>query len=363
MTKTGARGLGGALLLMVGAMTPAPGVGQVEFTHMRGDGRDVRMTEVADGVYQFMTMRDSYVRQLNSVAVVTDRDVLVFDTDTRPSTARAILARIRKITRKPVRYVVNSHGHPDHWSGNEVYADAFPDLEIIATAETAAFMRRMASVWGPRLTEELKRRQGAFATERSTGLGEDGVAVTDAQMRQDESDLRDFASLTDELVAVRRVFPTLTFTDSLRITHGGREFLFLDVTGDSQGTTVLYLPRDRVLITGDAVSYPIPYVSRNPVQQAKDVRRIMGLAATVIVPGHGPAFHDESFLDLEARLLEAVIDGVAKARSEGVSTLEDLERVVTVDELREPFAHGDPDLETRFRTRVKNIIAFLEQSG
>src|SRR5262249_10458698 len=85
------------------------------------DGKDIQETRLADGVYQFTVGRDAYVRYLNSVAVICDRDVLVFDTDTRPSSARLVLAAIRKITPKPVRFVVNSHWHPDHWSGNDVY--------------------------------------------------------------------------------------------------------------------------------------------------------------------------------------------------------------------------------------------------
>ena len=81
------------------------------------DGRLIEKTQIAPGVYQFTTMRDAYVRQLNSVAIVNDDDVLVFDTNTRPSSAQLVLDEIRKLTNKPVRYVVNSHWHPDHWSG------------------------------------------------------------------------------------------------------------------------------------------------------------------------------------------------------------------------------------------------------
>lgn len=101
-------------LVAVMSLSPIVAWSQVEYDHMRAEGKVIQQTEVADGVYQFMTQRDSYVRMINSVAVVTDHDVLVFDTDTRPSTARRILAAIRKITNKPVRYIVNSHGHPDH---------------------------------------------------------------------------------------------------------------------------------------------------------------------------------------------------------------------------------------------------------
>lgn len=159
---------------------------------MRGDGRDIRLTTIAEGIYQFTTLRDSYVRQLNSVAIVTDRDVLVFDTGTRPSSVSAILARIRELTPKPVRFVVNSHWHPDHTSGNGVYAAAFPDADI-ATVATDTFSRRMAPVWGPRLTEQLEVRRKSLAAESSSGKREDGASLTAAELRQDSLDLEDFA--------------------------------------------------------------------------------------------------------------------------------------------------------------------------
>jgi alkyl sulfatase BDS1-like metallo-beta-lactamase superfamily hydrolase len=97
-----------SLFLALGSAAEA----QVEFNAMRATGQDIHKTVIADGIYQFTTMRDSYVREVNSVVVVNDSDVLVFDTGTRPSSARLTLAQIRKITGKPVRYVVNSHHHP-----------------------------------------------------------------------------------------------------------------------------------------------------------------------------------------------------------------------------------------------------------
>ncbi len=267
------------LLTALAACLPAGAGAQVEFTHMEASGRDIRKTVIADGISQFMTMRDSYVRQLNSIVIVNDKDVLVFDSNTRPSSARLILAEIRKMTDKPVRYVVNSHGHPDHWSGNDVYADAFPGLEIIATEQTDQLMRKMADVWPVRFADELKARQDAFAKEVATGKEEDGTVLTPEQRRQDQSDLLDYATFVAESKKLRRVFPTVTFTDKLTLLHGGRKFRFMSVTGDAEGTTVLYLPTEKVLITGDAVSYPIPYVSRKPSRQAEDLRILSELDA------------------------------------------------------------------------------------
>src|ERR1022692_1401290 len=121
------------LLAMMNSAVPAPSSAQT--------GVAVHKVQIADGIYQFITAPDGYVPNGNSVVIVNRDDVLVFDTFSSPSSARTVLAEIRKITDKPVRYVVNSHHHPDHWSGNEVYAERFSELEIIASAETARLMR------------------------------------------------------------------------------------------------------------------------------------------------------------------------------------------------------------------------------
>ena len=57
--------------------------------------------QIAEGVYQFITAPDGYVPNGNSIVIVNEDDVLVFDTFSRPSTARTVLAEIRKITNKP----------------------------------------------------------------------------------------------------------------------------------------------------------------------------------------------------------------------------------------------------------------------
>jgi glyoxylase-like metal-dependent hydrolase (beta-lactamase superfamily II) len=328
----------------------------LDFAHMSSAGQDIRKIVIADGVYQFMTMRDAYVRQLNSVAIVCDADVVVFDTNTRPSSARLILAELRKITDKPVRYVVNSHHHPDHWSGNQVYADAFPGLEVVASEETLRSMRATVNLWKPRFNAELARRRAALDKEAASGKQEDGTLLTPEQRRQDEDDLRNYQSFVDETLGLRRVFPTLTYVDHLTLQHGGREFRFLSVTGDANGTTVLYLPKEGLLITGDAVSYPIPYVTSEPSRQLASLKTLAELPVDVIVPGHGPAFHDKQFLNLEIELLQSVTREVHDALQQGMQTLDEVQKAVTLERLREKFTRNDDDLNTRFRDRVKFLV-------
>ena len=324
--------------------------------HVRGAGAEVRHTVLADGVHQFTTLRDSYVRQLNSVAIVNERDVLVFDTDTRPSTARIVLAEIRTLTDRPVRWVVNSHWHPDHWSGNEVYADAFPELEIVSTELTRQFMRNVSSGWPAQLKEELKGREAAWAKELATGTRPDGSPLTPQARKDDEEDLADYRSLVDELSKVRRTFPNTTFGDALTLQRGAREIRLLSVTGDAEGTAVLYLPKEKILLTGDAVSYPIPYVTPPPTRQAAALRGLARLDVDLIVPGHGPAFRDRKFLELEAELLESVSRDVRAALQSGMRSLPDLQAAVTAEGLRTRFTGGDPELDERYRDRVRALV-------
>jgi cyclase len=344
------------LTLVIAATHVRPVAAQKDVARMSGAGKDIRKIAIADGIFQFMTMRDSYVRQLNSVVIVNQNDVLVFDTNTRPSSARLILAEIRKITDKPVRYVVNSHWHPDHWSGNEVYTQAFPGLEIIATKQARDFMETVANSWPLRFSAELKRRQFALDQEISTGKQDDITALTPEQRAQDEEDLLNYKSFVEESLSLHRVYPTLLYEGHLTLYHGGREFRFMSVTGDAEGTTALFLPKEKVLITGDAVSYPIPYTAPPPSQQAKSLRALAQLDADVIIPGHGPAFHDKDFLNLEIELFETVTQQVHQALQKGLLTLDEVQKTVTADELREKFAHGDSDLETRYRARVKELV-------
>ena len=81
----------------------------------------------------------------NTLVVIGDDGVLVLDTGHFPSLARKMIADIRAITPKPVRYVVTSHWHSDHVFGNAAFREAYPDVVFVAHAET----RRLVIANGP----------------------------------------------------------------------------------------------------------------------------------------------------------------------------------------------------------------------
>src|SRR5262245_13335217 len=100
-----------------------------------------RTVEVAKGVYLFISKPYGDVGlDGNSVAILSDDGVLVFDANGTPAASALVLAEIRKLTAKPVRYVVYSHWHWDHWYGAETYTKAFPDVKVVAHEKSREMM-------------------------------------------------------------------------------------------------------------------------------------------------------------------------------------------------------------------------------
>ena len=93
--------------------------------------------QVAPGVTAFMPRRtDTAIVSGNSIAVFGDDGVLVVDSGHFPEATRRMIAQIRKVTKKPVRWLVNTYWHSDHNHGNRLYQQAFPGMAIIGTEAT-----------------------------------------------------------------------------------------------------------------------------------------------------------------------------------------------------------------------------------
>src|SRR5437773_2077460 len=114
--------------------------------HEGPDSGDARfdVTKVADGVYAAVAA-PAYKVNCNTAIIESDDGVVIVDTHSKPSAARVIVDRIRAITPKRVRYVINTHFHWDHWHGNEVYPKAYPGAEIVTNQITREAMRQKGS--------------------------------------------------------------------------------------------------------------------------------------------------------------------------------------------------------------------------
>lgn len=86
--------------------------------------------KIGNDLYAYISENDS---SANSTFLVTSEGILVVDTGLNEQEGRKLLAEIRKISKLPVRYIVNTHYHPDHRGGNNVVG---PEATVIATRFT-----------------------------------------------------------------------------------------------------------------------------------------------------------------------------------------------------------------------------------
>ena len=352
------------------AMTAVPVSGQAAGPARR-DSMAIEKVTLADGIYLFRapSTLDLWTSS-NSVVIVNDSDVVVFDSNARTSTSRLVIAEIRKITTKPVRVLINSHWHMDHWMGNAAYADAYPGLQIIATVETRDFMARLPLEFFVNSAGAV-RAKATLDTALAKGTLADGSPLTPERRRQLENNLAEAVALGTELSGTRQVLPTVTYTGHLQFRRGGREFRLFAATGDASGSTVLHLPAERILVTGDVLvrqedgtgAQPWTTNSYQITPWLASLRTMEALDAGIIVPGQGPALHDKTYLRLTISLYETIIRQVHSALERGATRLDQVNAAVKLDDIRQQFTRGDALLNSRFDGLAAALIRKVAQEA
>ena len=93
--------------------------------------------KLADGIYAFIAPEaGSAFVSGNSVLIVGADAALVVDSGHIPSLTKRMIADFTRLTDKPVRFLVNTHWHPDHVSGNSLYRDRWLGIAIVSTPGT-----------------------------------------------------------------------------------------------------------------------------------------------------------------------------------------------------------------------------------
>jgi cyclase len=312
--------------------------------------------ELAPGIVQFTSPDVAGNVDGNSIAVITDSDVVMFDTTLLPATATSLLTELRTITAKPVRFVVNSHWHPDHSGGNDTFANAFPGVEIIASRETRRLMEDTSGVYVKTLEYEIAQSDQEINKDLKSGKTPDGKPLA----AKDREELRAQLALEDrflgEFKAEHSRLPTLTFDNALTLYHGGRELRLLTLPGHTAGDVALYLPADKILLAGDLLAYPVPFCAdSHPSAWIASLEILSRLDAKIIVPGHGAAQHDEQYLTLVLESLRTIRRSVHEALGRGL-TLAQTQKTVNLDAIRVSFTHGDPDLKAVFDGNFAPIV-------
>ena len=312
--------------------------------------KEHEVVTLADGVYGFV-WSDPFQDPIegNALFIVNDRDVLVVDTGIFPSTARTMAAELRKLTDKPVRYVVNTHWHDDHHQGNQVYRELWPEVEFVSHRMTRQDALELTHAARPGVLAEYEEQIATVSRWAEQGHDDEGKRVDEARrerIRRFVAVRQQFVEEAKEIVATP---PELVFDDALILHRGERtiEVRFLGV-GNTRGDVVVFLPKERIVASGDLLVHPAPFAfGSNYREWAETLDALDSLDAEVIVPGHGPVLRDRTYLHQVRDLLRDLVAQVDAAVDEGLS-LEQTQERVTLADWKTRFAAGDEGIETAF---------------
>ena len=259
----------------------------------RAEDRRVEFKQVAPDLYFLFDFDSS-----NSVVLTTEEGVLVIDTRQHPRDGQDLIDRIRKITDKPIKWVINSHFHGDHQLGNPAFMAL--GATFVAQRETATLMQK---TW----PKEIARRQAFFKKHNF------------------------------DPAETRLILPDVTFDSQMTIRLGGREAVLMYLgPGQQAGDTFVYFPHARTLFTpGAFAKHSMPNMNFTPsvdnwiklldqVAHMENVDRIL--------PAHGDVASRADVPELAAMLADEY--ATVKAAVDKGMSLDEAVKTLTLDQYK-----------------------------
>jgi glyoxylase-like metal-dependent hydrolase (beta-lactamase superfamily II) len=284
-------------------------------------GKAFNFEKIADGVY-YATAAGPMITGSNDVVIVNDNDVLLVDAGVTPAVARALVQDVKLLTDKPVRWVVNTHFHYDHTDGNSIFGpevqiighkyvrDAMLNLDVL---HREPFKTAQASL--PGQIETLKKQVSAETDAQKRATLQQQLAATEAEQKQ-------FAE-------IKPTPPTMTYASSLTLHRGQREIrlLFLG-RGHTPGDTVVFLPKERIVCTGDLMESRLAYMGDGIFDEwITTLDAVKKLDFDTVLPGHGVPFHEKALITAYQSYLKDLTEQVMKLRAQGVTADEAAQKV------------------------------------
>ncbi|MGE3678139.1 MAG: MBL fold metallo-hydrolase [Burkholderiales bacterium] len=239
--------------------------------------KKISFTRLSPSCYAFTAEGDP-----NTGVIVGDDGVMVIDAQATPLMAREVLRRIRRVTSKPVKYVVLSHYHAVRVLG----ASAYRAREIIASERTLGLIRE-------RGRQDMASEIGRFP-RLFRGAGS-------------------IPGLT---------WPTITFRDSMTLMLGKLEVRILHLgPGHTGGDTVVWVPSQRVLFAGDLVEYQAGiYTGDAHLEEwPATLERLRALKPRALVPGRGPALATPAQCEKGIRYTQEFVRALYASAKRGVA--------------------------------------------
>jgi cyclase len=274
-----------ASFILIATAIPLAGPAAAQETAPRATSPPT-VKQITNDIYFYFDYEGS-----NSAFLVTDDGVLVIDTGTHPRVGQDLIERIRKVTNKPIKWVVNTHFHGDHNFGNAPFKAE--GATFVAQEETARVMKQV-------YPEEMARRKNGFL-----------------KRGWDPND-------------VKLILADVTFDTEMTIYLGGREVrLFYLGPGQNPGDTFVLFPQERVLFTpGGIVNHSIPNFAFTPSVD-NWIKLVDQIAARNdydrFLPAHGDVGNHDDVKEFAAMLTD-VYTTVKGAIAKGMSPQEAAQR-------------------------------------
>jgi glyoxylase-like metal-dependent hydrolase (beta-lactamase superfamily II) len=243
--------------------------------------KQVSFTKLADNAYAYTAEGDP-----NTGVVIGDDCVMVIDAQATPVMAQDVIKHIRTVTDKPIEHVVLSHYHAVRVLG----ASGYGATNVIASRDTYDLI--------------VERGQQDY-----------------------DSEFERFPRLFQAVDSIPGLtWPNIVFEHELTVWLGKTEVKILQLgRGHTKGDTVVWLPKEKVLFSGDLVEFgATPYTGDAYLTHwPATLDRLAALEPRALVPGRGaalttPAAVAEGFTGTRAFISE-LYAGAERARAEGLS--------------------------------------------
>ncbi len=281
-------------------------------------GGTYKFEKIADGVYLATGGAGS-----NDIIIVNDADVMIVDDGSTPAAARTLLDDVKLVTDRPVRYVVNTHFHYDHTDGNSVFP---PDVDIIAHE----YVRTAILTFDVLNREPYRTSQGTRVPRLIETLTQQIAGEKDASKKATlERQLAAAQTSLDQLKEIKPTPPNVTYASKMVLYKGQREIqlLFLG-RGHTGGDTVVFLPKERIVCTGDLMETGLAYMGDAFFDEwVATLENLKKLDFTLVLPGHGVPFSDKAHITGFQSYLTDLTNQVTNLRKQGVSAEDAAQRV------------------------------------
>jgi cyclase len=284
------------------------------------NGNAFRFNKVTEGVYHAIGTGSLAVVG-NSSVIVNDNDVMIVDDHVSPAAAWVLLEEVKTLTKKPVTTVINTHFHFDHAHGNQIFD---PTVQIIGHEFTRQMLLGNPTTM-PLYQNYINGMPGQIETLRKRIADEKDPAAKAKLQTQLQVTENNYASQKE----LKPTPPNVTLSTQMTLFRGNREIQIRYLgRGHTAGDVVVFLPRERVVVTGDFLTSGLSNMSDSyPEEWVASLDALKKLDFQTVLPGHGEAFTDRAKIDYFQAYLRDVWSETSRLKKEGVSAEEAAKRV------------------------------------